>query len=202
MDISGVDCRVLILLPPDVESPAHLPAVVRDRRVWRVPADEADLPAFAAELAAHIRALDGRTFGELAPVSHPQWLLRREAIPSGRFIGRADALWTLHGLVQSDKLTVVTGQSGVGPAQVRGLGGNGKTLLAMEYIARFGAAFPGGILWVDAGSTTPEGALAQVAIALRVRPDRPDEVRNALEDSRPVPVGSRQRARRPGPRRR
>ena len=35
-------------------------------------------------------------------------------------------------------------------AQVRGLGGIGKSLLAEEYALRFGAAYPGGIFWLRA----------------------------------------------------
>jgi hypothetical protein len=34
-------------------------------------------------------------------------------------------------------------------AQVRGLGGNGKSLLAREYAIRFGSAYPGGVFWLN-----------------------------------------------------
>ena len=35
-------------------------------------------------------------------------------------------------------------------AQLSGMGGVGKSLLAEEYALRFGAAYPGGIFWLRA----------------------------------------------------
>jgi hypothetical protein len=53
--------------------------------------------------------------------------------------------------------TLVTADSkGLDIAQVSGMGGIGKTLLAEEYALRFGAAYPGGIYWLEAhGSFNP-----------------------------------------------
>ncbi len=43
---------------------------------------------------------------------------------------------------------------------MRGLGGNGKTLLAREYALRFGPAFPGGVFWINAyGNDDSRGSL-------------------------------------------
>src|SRR5436309_3432882 len=44
----------------------------------------------------------------------------------------------------------LTGVYGQAAAQVRGLGGNGKSLLAREYSIRFGPAYPGGVFWLNA----------------------------------------------------
>ena len=49
-----------------------------------------------------------------------------------------------------------TGET-VDVAQIRGLGGAGKSLLAEEYALRFSAAYPGGVFWLSAfgGDETP-----------------------------------------------
>ena len=48
-------------------------------------------------------------------------------------------------------------------------GGNGKTLLAREYAIRFGAAYGGGVFWLNAyGNHDTKGQLApQAGEALR-----------------------------------
>jgi hypothetical protein len=43
-------------------------------------------------------------------------------------------------------------------AQLRGLGGVGKSLLAEEYALRFGGAYPGGVFWLR-GLGEGEGGL-------------------------------------------
>jgi tetratricopeptide (TPR) repeat protein len=68
---------------------------------------------------------------------------------SNRFVGRAPELWAINdGLKRSANPML----SGVvrSIVQIRGMGGIGKSLLAEEYALRFGAAFPGGIFWLNA----------------------------------------------------
>jgi tetratricopeptide (TPR) repeat protein len=49
---------------------------------------------------------------------------------------------------------------GQAAAQLRGMGGNGKSLLAREYAIRFGPAFPGGVFWLNAyGNDDTRGTL-------------------------------------------
>ena len=50
------------------------------------------------------------------------------------------ALWDLHGKLTANQLSIITGVYGQAAAQIRGLGGNGKSLLAREYSipVRFG----------------------------------------------------------------
>jgi tetratricopeptide (TPR) repeat protein len=80
------------------------------------------------------------------------------------FVGRAQQLWELHGLLSS--------QSGAGTAAVttalEGGGGFGKTRLALEYVHRYGPSeYPGGVLWVNA--EVPEDRLeAQMHGILRL----------------------------------
>jgi hypothetical protein len=175
--------RVLLLLPHDVAGPEHVLGLLRDELALRVPAPSAreDLKRFAEEVARRLHALDGRSLGELLPLAvPPEWKLRARVAPSERFTGRAKDLWNLHALLHRDKLTVITGRTGPSTAQVRGLGGIGKTLLAVEYVARFGAGFPGGIFWIDTANRTPESARIDAAIALGVPADKPEQLRAAL----------------------
>lgn len=144
------------------------------------------LASFARVLAERIAKLDGRTLGELAPLAKPpQWLLRARSHPSERFTGRAKDLWSLHSYLHQDQIAVITGRGGPSTTQVRGLGGIGKTLLAVEYVARFGAGFPGGICWVDTTGRTPEVVLADLATELGLPPDAPARVKKALFERGP-----------------
>ena len=61
------------------------------------------------------------------------------------FVGRVRDLWDMDESLRKDKTTVV---QGVGV--VSGMGGVGKTQLAVEYAHRFGHYYPGGLFWVEA----------------------------------------------------
>ncbi len=54
-------------------------------------------------------------------------------------------MWEIHDILQERKTAVV---EGVG--LVVGMGGIGKTQLAIEYVHRFGMCYPNGIFWTDA----------------------------------------------------
>lgn len=59
-----------------------------------------------------------------------------------RFLGRDDDLKKLHALLQAD--------AAIGVGAVTGMGGIGKTQLAVEYAYRCREAYPGGVYWVNA----------------------------------------------------
>ena len=61
------------------------------------------------------------------------------------FVGRVQDLWDIDDSLRKNKNTVV---QGVGV--VTGMGGVGKTQLAVEYVHRFGKYYPGGVFWVEA----------------------------------------------------
>jgi len=118
----------------------------------------------------------------MAPVSAP------------RFVGRVRALWDLHGQLTANRMSIITGVFGQAAAQVRGLGGNGKSLLAREYAILFGAAYPGGVFWLNAyGNDDTKGRLdAQSREALRQDQVRSFAVRAGVqvEGRTPEQVGS------------
>ncbi len=106
---------------------------------------------------------------------------------SPRFVGREQVIWQLHSALQASQNPMITGHTKPDIAEVSGMGGIGKTLLAEEYALRFGAAYPGGIFWLDAyGSFNPgqpdielfKASCAEqyrkVALSLQLQP-APDE---------------------------
>ena len=72
----------------------------------------------------------------------PRWFPYPRA-GSERFVGRTQELARLHDLLTRSRMVGIT-------AQIRGLGGVGKTLLAVEYARRHGDAWPGGVFWIEA----------------------------------------------------
>jgi hypothetical protein len=174
----ALERRLLVLNPED--GPDHIrPAHVRDK----VYAD-ARTPNFAA-LAARIAALANMAGPPMASVrvlGPAPWLAGNVRRSSARFVGRATDLWALHEGLHWGELTIVTNAPpGHDLALVQGLGGIGKSLLAAEYALRFGAAYPGGIVWLqgtgDLG-TQLRGLAGRLGLAVAGR--SPDEVEGLL----------------------
>jgi tetratricopeptide (TPR) repeat protein len=81
------------------------------------------------------------------------------------FTGRADELDRLDAILMKDKLAAVT-QASVGRVAVQGMGGVGKTSLAIEYAQRFRGLYAG-ICWCPAETRTGLlSALANLAVTL------------------------------------
>jgi hypothetical protein len=97
---------------------------------------------------------------------------RRFIVPflqNPRFIGRELDLEQLHALLQQDATV------GVGPAALTGMGGIGKTQLAVEYAYRYQEAYPGGVYWVN-GAKRWQAELAALADKVGLREDSAPEV--------------------------
>jgi tetratricopeptide (TPR) repeat protein len=62
-----------------------------------------------------------------------------------RFVGRETELAELHRLLQAEGRP-----TGITPAGISGMGGIGKTQLAVEYAYRYRDAYPGGVFWINA----------------------------------------------------
>jgi hypothetical protein len=86
------------------------------------------------------------------------------------FIGRLPDLWKLHSALRGAESAIITGESPSGLAQLSGMGGVGKSLLAEEYALRFSAAYPGGIFWLR--------ALGNDATYPTLTPDQEEAVRS------------------------
>jgi WD40 repeat protein len=89
------------------------------------------------------------------------------------FVGRDDDLQHLHTALQkSDKV-------GVRPAMLTGMGGIGKTQLAVEYTYRYQGEYPGGVYWVNAAQDWQD-ELASLAIRIGLREDDVPEYERRL----------------------
>jgi hypothetical protein len=97
------------------------------------------------------------------------------------FTGRITELWEIHFLLKRKQTAVIEGKPGQGTVcLVTGMGGLGKTQLAVEYVHRFGLCYPGGVFWVNAEQGIPE-------MILRLYQDAKIEVDTRLEEKRQLP---------------
>jgi hypothetical protein len=69
------------------------------------------------------------------------------------FVGREEDLLHLHRSLSGSGLHPV----GIRPAGLTGMGGIGKTQLAVEYVYRYRDAYPDGVFWIDAAGALSEG---------------------------------------------
>ncbi len=98
------------------------------------------------------------------------------------FVGRQGDLARLHASLWAAN----SGPVGIRPAGLTGMGGIGKTQLAVEYVHRHKNGYPDGIFWIDAASPLAEG-FARLATDHRLRwadNDRPrdEQIRAAFAE--------------------
>jgi tetratricopeptide (TPR) repeat protein len=158
--------RVLVINPE--ATAGHIdPIELRDALFRSAPA-EGDLEAMQALVEAvrtTVAALSG-PISAVRSIVAPPWY-GGKGLGSSRFVGRVRTFWDLHSALFASGAVVITAQSSPGLAQVRGMGGVGKSLLAEEYALRFGAAYPGGI-FVMKGTSDRDDQLADFAARLGV----------------------------------
>ena len=120
--------------------------------------DSLSTPRFRAT-AASLRELVAAVTARARAVASPLEAIRARAAPpwygsrglgSNRFFGRVRELWQLHDALTRNDFTVIATQRGPAHAQLRGMGGIGKSLLAEEYALRFASVYPGGVFWLSA----------------------------------------------------
>ena len=84
------------------------------------------------------------------------------------FLGRDEMLRNLH------ESLMTAGPTGIRPAGVSGMGGIGKTQLAIEYAHRYRYFYPGGVFMLNASTESWTEECARVALRLHLSPDNPD----------------------------
>jgi len=114
---------------------------------------------------------DGSCLPPLCRLPEKNYMPHRSMGP--RFVGRVAELWQLDGGLKGSGTAVV---QAVG--LVVGMGGMGKSQLAVEYVHRFGCHFSGGVFWVDAEM----GRMAMISRVARAAGIELDEV--SLEEQR------------------
>ena len=143
--------------------------------------DTGEVSQWAAEVArvAELASSHATVLGE-AHSRMPQQLGQRLVDTPG-FTGRLDDLWEVHSALTMGEAVLVTGSTGGEVAQITGLAGIGKSLLAEEYALRFGAAYPGGIMWLRASAAAEgDGPLEKAAARAGVEARLTESEHNAL----------------------
>lgn len=164
--------RVLVVNPEPTSAHIH-PVQLRDAKFRPAPQTDSDLAGLANAVITHLKGIDG-PLANIKSLSAPQWYLLNP-VGSTRFTGRIEKMWELHSALSAGDVAQVTGAAAAtgGIAQVQGLAGVGKSLLAEEYALRFGSAYPGGIFWLRAygnestSTAGDEGREAQRAAQIR-----------------------------------
>ncbi|MGW1181126.1 TIR domain-containing protein [Streptomyces drozdowiczii] len=164
--------RVLVINPEP--SADHVqPVELRDARHWLWPTASDALRRLAEQVAAHVAGIEaplgatGHLAGGRGAPAVP-WLPAPARAGSARFTDRLAEQWRIHtALVRHRAPLVAQPGSGSGrAAQLRGMPGIGKSVLAQEYALRFGSAYPGGVYWFDlhpAQGSFPAAAMEEYA---------------------------------------
>ncbi|MET7638087.1 toll/interleukin-1 receptor domain-containing protein [Streptomyces sp. NPDC005438] len=139
--------RTLVLNPESSSEHVH-PVELRDARHWPWPTASAELDRLAARVAAYVDTVAG-FMGDAADAPCVPWLPAPARTGSIRFIGRLAEQWRLHTALHRHRAPLIAQTSGGRSAQLRGMPGLGKSLLAQEYALHFSSAFPGGVFWFD-----------------------------------------------------
>ncbi|KNB52500.1 hypothetical protein AC230_11100 [Streptomyces caatingaensis] len=166
--------RVLVINPERAAHHVH-PVELRDAKHWIWPAVPDALQRLAAQVAAHVAAIDSPlgAAGQLTGTQEPRpipWLPAPARTGSARFTNRLAEQWRIHtALVRHRAPLVAEPGSGSGrTAQLRGMPGIGKSVLAQEYAVRFGSAYPGGVFWFDLHTAQGSPTTAMDAYAQQV----------------------------------
>jgi hypothetical protein len=139
--------RTLVINPEPTADHVH-PVELRDARHWPWPTTQEALSQLVDHVAAHIDAI-AAPMGDRAHAPSVPWLPAPARTGSLHFIGRLAEQWRIHTALHRHRSPLVA-QTGTGrAAQLRGMSGIGKSLLAQEYALHFSSAFPGGIFWFD-----------------------------------------------------
>ncbi|MFI7393302.1 TIR domain-containing protein [Streptomyces tendae] len=139
--------RTLVLNPEPASDHVH-PVELRDARHWPWPTTPEGLDRLAARVADHVDTVI--TFmGDAADASIVPWLPAPARTGSFRFTGRLPEQWRIHTALHRHRAPLVAQAGGGRGAQLRGMPGLGKSLLAQEYALHFSSAFPGGVFWFD-----------------------------------------------------
>jgi non-specific serine/threonine protein kinase len=102
------------------------------------------------EPSAQLRELEQAILRQEVPPARPPELRHNLPAPVNTFVGRADEMAELEGLLGEGRLVTLTG-----------VGGVGKTRLALETAARLLPEFADGVFWCDLGAVSEPSLVAR-----------------------------------------
>ncbi|GAA2651395.1 hypothetical protein GCM10010400_03450 [Streptomyces aculeolatus] len=139
--------RALVINPEPDSDHVH-PVELRDTRHWPWPTTPEGFNRLAARVTDHLGTVT-TVMGDAADTPFVPWLPAPARTGSFRFTGRLAEQWRIHTALHRHRAPLVAQAGGGRGAQLRGMAGMGKSLLAQEYALHFSSAFPGGIFWFD-----------------------------------------------------
>jgi hypothetical protein len=153
--------RILVINPEEGVEHIH-PAELRDAKFHTIPVDAGsdEINKIAASVKAHVTGL----IGDIRALELLNWYGAMKGFRSNRFVGRLSYMWKIHSVLTTSGFPLTAdAKAASSVAQVHGMDGVGKSLLALEYALRYGAAFPGGIFWLSAfgNDDAKEGIVAE-----------------------------------------
>ena len=143
--------RILVINPEEGVEHIH-PAELRDAKFHKMLEDAGsdEINEITASVKTHVAGLKG-LMGDIRAFEPRTWYGARKGFGSNRFVGRLSYMWKIHSALTASGFPLTADARAASPvAQIYGIGGVGKSLLALEYALRYGAAFPGGIFWLSA----------------------------------------------------
>ena len=125
--------RVWVVNPENRADHVH-PIELRDEQHAAAPESAQDYEKLSERIAARVSALD-RSLGAIMPfTSTPQY--GHKLVSTRHFVGRLPDLWRIHSALHGAESAIISGESVSPLAQLTGIGGVGKSLLAEEYALR------------------------------------------------------------------
>jgi TIR domain len=140
--------RRIWVVNPETNTTHIEPIELRDEQHAGAPTSAEGYTELAERVVEQILLLNG-SLGGIIPLTPPQQY-GQKLVSARHFIGRLPDLWRVHSALHSAESAIISTESTSGLAQISGMGGLGKSLLAEEYALRFGGAYPGGIFWLRA----------------------------------------------------
>ncbi|MGW5635989.1 TIR domain-containing protein [Streptomyces sp. NPDC003832] len=154
--------RIIVINPEPSEE--HLfPVELADASFARAPGygDKAALDDLEAAIRRRLGSVRG-TMGEPRFTERPRWIADRVAGAHG-FVGRYREQWQLHSELRKHAYPMVRQVMGGPAVALLGVAGGGKSALAAAYAWQFGAAYPGGVHWLDLSGATASDVAARYA---------------------------------------
>jgi tetratricopeptide (TPR) repeat protein len=165
------DPRTRIWIVNPETSAAHIESTtLRDEQFAQAPHTPEEYLSLANRIADLVKNLRDNLEGVIPialPTQYPETL-----VSSPSFVGRHSKFWDIHSALHGAEHTIISNHATSGIAQLTGLGGIGKSLLAQEYAVRFSPAYPGGIFWLRALGDDPANPSSTVERQKTIRMDQ------------------------------
>lgn len=162
----GDDKSRVLVVNPESDLSHIYPEQLRDQRM-RIAFDTQDpehLEWLVEKIRRHVRGL--LPIGAFPAYRTPRWFGSRP-VGSRRFVGRIADHWRVYSALHEVDVPLTSGSMGGAIAQLIGMAGVGKTLLAENYASYFAAAYPGGIFWLSMSDDGGGGSMTDKQLRAR-----------------------------------